>query len=206
MIKDSFTLLIATKNAGKIKEIENLLTDLPVHLQSLDHFSEITEPEETGATFVENAVIKARSYSLQTGIWALADDSGLEVEALNGAPGVLSARYAGESANGKERIEKVLKELNKSPDDNRNARFVCAMAIADEKGEIKFTAEGICNGKIASTPSGTNGFGYDPIFIPNGFLETFGELSGDIKQCLSHRAQATDKIIQYLRHFYAASG
>ena len=203
MTKDNFTLLIATKNTGKVREIENLLADLPVNLRSLSDFSEIVEPEETGATFIENAVIKARFYSLRSGIWALADDSGLEVAALNGAPGVLSARYAGENANDQERNEKLLRELDELPDDKRTARFVCAMAIADEKGEIQFTAEGICSGKIALTSSGTNGFGYDPIFIPDGFSETFGTLSSDIKQRLSHRARATSKIIQYLRQFYA---
>lgn len=197
-------LLVATKNAGKVKELGELLKDLPVRLLGLNDFPNTIEPEETGATFNENAVLKAKSYARQTGGWALADDSGLEVEALNNAPGVFSARYAGETATDEKRIEKLLTELNGI--ENRAARFVCAMAIADETGEIKFVAEGICGGKIALAASGVNGFGYDPVFIPDGFSATFGELPGGIKQQISHRARATLKIIQYLRHFYAACG
>ncbi len=196
-------LLIATKNAGKIIELEELLADLPMRLRGLNNFPNVFEAEETGATFAENAVLKANSYALQTGLWALADDSGLEVEALYGAPGVFSARYAGEKANDEDRIEKLLKELSNISE--RRAKFVCAMAVADEKGEIKFIAEGVCSGKIALTASGTNGFGYDPIFIPDGFSNTFGELSNEIKRQISHRSRATMKIIQQLRRFYAAS-
>ena len=195
-------LAIATKNVGKIKELGELLENLPLKLRSLNDFPNTFEPKETGATFVENAILKAKSYAEQTRSWALADDSGLEVEALNNAPGIFSARYAGETATDKERIEKLLKELNGTQ--NRAARFVCAMAIANETGKIKFIAEGICSGKIALAATGANGFGYDPIFIPDGFSATFGELSGDIKQQISHRARATMKIIQYLRGIYAA--
>jgi len=197
-------ILIATKNAGKIKELGGLLESLPVQLRSLNDFPKTIEPEETGATFVENAVLKAKSYAQQTGGWALADDSGLEVEALNNAPGIFSARYAGATATDKERIEKLLKELDGI--ENRAARFVCAMAVADETGEIKFVAEGVCSGKIALAASGEGGFGYDPVFIPDGFSATFGELSGEIKQQISHRARATLKIIQYLRGIYANLG
>jgi XTP/dITP diphosphohydrolase len=199
-------LLIATKNVGKIKELENLLAALPVRLRSLNDFPDAIEPEETGATFAENAVLKARSYALQTGLRALADDSGLEVEALGGAPGVFSARYAGAGATDVERIEKLLKEIKETNDANRRARFVCAMAIADAAGETQFVAEGVCDGAIALAASGKCGFGYDPVFVPDGFSETFGEISGDIKQQISHRSRAGAKIIQYLRRFYAASG
>jgi len=201
-----FELLIATKNVGKIKELEELLADTPFRLRSLNDFANVIEPEETGATFAENAVLKAQSYALQTGLWALGDDSGLEVEALGGAPGVFSARYAGAGANDAKRIEKLLLEINKTNDANRRARFVCAMAIARATGEIEFIAEGICNGSIASAASGANGFGYDPVFVPDGFSKTFGALSNNIKQQISHRARASAKIIQYLRRFNAASG
>ncbi len=122
---------------------------------------------------------------------------------MNGAPGVFSARYAGENATAEEKIEKILQELNNIRD--RRARFVCTMAIADEMGEIKFVADGVCDGTIALTASGANGFGYDPIFIPDGFSQTFGKLSDQIKRKISHRARATDKIIQHLCRFYAAS-
>ena len=194
-------LLIATRNAGKIKELAELLADLPIRLRNLNDFADTFEPEETGVTFAENAALKVQSYALQTGVRALADDSGLEVEALNGAPGVYSARYAGVGASEQERIEKLLKELGDS--ENRRACFVCAMAVADEKGGIEFTAEGICEGRIAFKSAGNDGFGYDPIFIPDGFLETFGELPKEIKQQISHRKRAIDKIIQQIRRFYA---
>jgi XTP/dITP diphosphohydrolase len=198
-------LLIATKNAGKITELKLLLApdDLPITLRSLRDFPNVVEPEETGSSFAENAVLKAKYYALQTKLSALADDSGLEVSALGGAPGVFSARYAGENATDAEKIEKLLNELKKIPDESRAARFVCAMAIADEKGEIKYLTEGVCSGKISVKPSGKNGFGYDPVFIPEGFHETFGELSNEIKQQISHRARATEKIIAYLRGFTA---
>ena len=198
-------ILIATKNTGKVREIREMLAETPFRLQILDDFSEIAEPAETGATFAGNAALKARYYALQTGVWALADDSGLEVEALNNAPGVYSARYAGENAGDRERIAKLLAELNETNDENRRARFVCAMAVADETGAIILTAEGICDGKIAFEAVGENGFGYDPIFIPDGFSETFGQLANDIKQQISHRKRAIYKIIQQLRRFYAAS-
>jgi XTP/dITP diphosphohydrolase len=198
-------LIIGTKNVGKIKELEELLADLPVRLRSLNDFTDAVEPDESGATFSENAILKARSYARQTGLPALADDSGLEVEALGGAPGVLSARYSGAGANDAQRIEKLLREINKTNDPNRRARFVCAMAIADAAGETLFVAEGVCGGIIALKARGAGGFGYDPIFIPDGFSATFGELSGGIKQQISHRARASEKIIQYLRRFYAAA-
>lgn len=193
-------LLIATGNAGKIREMEELLADLPLILRGLKEFPDVAEVEETGATFEENAVLKAGGYALQTGLWTVADDSGLEVEALDGAPGVFSARYAGENASDAEKIAKLLGEMKNAT--GRRARFVCSVAVADEKGSIKFLADGECAGRIALTASGTKGFGYDPIFVPDGYRETFGELSGDIKRQISHRARAMKKIIQYLRAFY----
>lgn len=199
MTNDKEQIVIATKNLGKVKELEELLADSPFMLRSLNEFPNAPDVEETGATFADNAILKAKEYAKQTNIWALADDSGLEVAALNGAPGVFSARYAGENATDEEKIAKLLSELEKK--DNRRARFVCAMAMADKTGEIKFLAEGICNGEIALKSSGTNGFGYDPIFIPEGFRQSFGELSGEIKREISHRAQAVAKIIRFLRDF-----
>ena len=203
MAKDESQLLAATTNAGKIKELKELLLGLPVTLRGLNEFPNVSEIVETGETFAENAVLKARGYAKQFGIWSLADDSGLEVDALNGAPGIFSARYAGENTGYSEKIAELLKELAQSK--NRRARFVCAMAIADETGEIKFIGEGVCSGKIARSPSGQNGFGYDPIFIPEGFERTFGELPEEIKREISHRARAAAKIIQYLRGFYGVS-
>lgn len=200
MKKDKFQLLAATTNTGKIAELKDLFKDLPVILRNLSEFRGVSEVEETGVTFAENAALKAKSYAIQTKIPSLADDSGLEVKALNGAPGVYSARYAGEDTSYKEKIDKLLNELGQEAD--RRARFVCVMAISDESGEIKFSARGVCEGRIAANPRGTNGFGYDPVFIPDGFEQTFGEISGEIKRQISHRALAAEKIIQYLRDFY----
>ncbi len=199
MKKDEIQLLAGTNNAGKLKELKELLAEFPVHLRNPGEFENIIEPEETGTTFMENAEIKAVYYSQATGMAALADDSGLEVEALGGAPGVYSARYGGSDASSAEKISKLLDELKAADDENRSARFVCAMALTDENGNIIFRAEGICRGKIALTPSGRNGFGYDPVFIPEGFDQTFGELSDEIKSRLSHRALAIGKIIRFLR-------
>lgn len=203
MADDKFQILAATTNIGKIRELEKLLADLPLTLRNLKEFSGAAEVEETGATFAENAVLKAQAYAKQCGMPTLADDSGLEVEALGGAPGVFSARYAGKDADYEKKIGFLLKNLGQESE--RRARFVCVLAIADETGEIKFTAEGVCPGKIALNSRGTNGFGYDPVFIPDGFTQTFGELPEKIKRKISHRAQASEKIIRYLRDFYGVS-
>lgn len=194
-------LLVATNNAGKVAEFAELLRDLPVTLRGFKDLAGVTEVEETGATFEKNAVLKARGYALQAGMWALADDSGLEIEALGGRPGVLSARYAGEGTGFDEKIRLLLGELAETGDNNRRARFVCVIALADERGIVKYLAEGVCPGRIALAPSGMNGFGYDPIFIPDEFEQTFGELSSETKEEISHRALASVKIIRFLRDF-----
>jgi len=196
-------LLIGTKNQGKINELRDFLTDLPFEIFSLHDFTHIPEPAETGETFAENAALKAKYYARATGFWAISDDSGLEVKALSGAPGVYSARYAGENASDADRTLKLLEELNSTGDELRLARFVCAISVADAKGAIIFESEGICNGKIAHGLRGENGFGYDPIFIPEGYTETFGELSSTVKAEISHRARALKKIIGFLRDFTA---
>ena len=203
MNKKEIQLLIATKNKGKVSELEKLFADLPIELKNLNDFPNALDVEETGATFAENAALKARGYARQTNLWALADDSGLEVEALSGAPGVFSARFAGEKASDAANGEKLLREIGASGSENRGARFVCAMSIADDAGEIIFAAEGFCTGKIVGEPRGANGFGYDPIFVPDGFAETFAELPGSVKQKISHRGRAAAKIIKYLRAFIA---
>ena len=183
-------LVIATRNRGKLVEVRELLQDLPVTLRSLLDFPQTTEVEETGRTFTDNASIKATAYALQTGAWTLSDDSGLEVEALNGAPGVYSARYAGESATDAERVELLLSELARTGDEHRRARFVCAVSLSDPSGRIINVSTGACEGHIAREPKGEHGFGYDPVFIPEGFEQTFGELSSEVKQRISHRARA----------------
>lgn len=197
-------ILVATGNAGKIKELNRLLADLPIRLRGLKEFSNIVEVEETGATFAENARLKAASYARQTNLWSLADDSGLEVAALGGAPGVFSARYGGANATDADNVEKLLNALNKIPESERRARFVCAMAICAPEGAVQFAAEANCTGTIARVATGANGFGYDPIFIPDGYARTFGELPAETKQKISHRARAAEKIIGYLRRLTTA--
>lgn len=196
-------LIVGTKNQGKIKELRELLADLPVEVFGLDEFAHLSEPEETGATFAENAALKALFYARETGFLALSDDSGLEVEALGGAPGVYSARYAGENATDAERTLKLLGEVAATNDTACRARFVCAVAVADPDGAVRFEAQGVCEGRLAQSVRGTNGFGYDPIFVPDGYEQTFGELSSVIKGKISHRARAIKKIIGFLRDFTA---
>jgi XTP/dITP diphosphohydrolase len=196
-------LLLATTNRGKIRELSELLSELPVELLGLEDMGALEGVEESGSTFSENASLKASAYALQTGFYTLADDSGLEVIALGNAPGVLSARYAGENTPFDEKIKRLLAELAIVPEASREARFVCAMSLANPTGEIIFTAEGDCIGALASKPRGTSGFGYDPIFIPIGYDRTFGELENSIKKQISHRARAAAKIIRYLHGFFA---
>ena len=184
------SLLIATRNPGKVEEIENILADSRWSFSSLQTFPDVETPAETGATYAENAILKARYYALATGMYALADDSGLEVEALGGAPGVYSARYAGANASDADRRALLLAELARIPDVNRRARFLAAVAISDAKGSVLNVSEGICEGTIISSSRGAGGFGYDPLFVPDGYSQTFAELPEDIKNRISHRARA----------------
>src|SRR6185295_9381223 len=181
-------LVIATHNKGKAVEIKTLLGDIGWTLLSLDQFENVGEAAEDAETYYGNAAAKASYYARMTGEWVLADDSGLEVAALNGAPGVFSARYAGPNASDSERRLKLLNELAGVAD--RKARFVCSAVIADSNGKIQILAEGICEGVISEEARGDSGFGYDPIFIPSGHDLTFGELSDEIKNRISHRAKA----------------
>lgn len=194
----SLSLLVATGNAGKVRELTAFLAALPLRLRGLSELQDIPAVEETGTTFVENAVLKARYYAARSGLRALADDSGLEVDALGGAPGVFSARYAGPDASDMVRMTRLLDELNSTGDTNRRARFVCVIALAHpETADINWFT-GTCDGTIADAPRGSGGFGYDPIFIPDGYVQTFGELSPDIKSRLSHRARALATVKDFL--------
>ena len=193
-----FELLIATGNAGKTAEIRALLGDLPITFRTLTDFPEIEPVEESGATYEENAVLKARAYAQQTGLWALADDSGFEVAALDGAPGVISARYAGAGASDSERIAFLLRQLDLANSSDRGARFVCVTALSDLSNSIANVEHGICEGLIISKPRGENGFGYDPIFVPKGFDKTLAELPTNIKNVISHRARALHSMRSFL--------
>jgi len=194
------TLLVATHNRGKLRELQQLLAGLPFCLVSLNDFPAIPTVEETGTTFAENASLKASGYGRQAGVLTLADDSGLEVFALGNRPGVHSARYAGGAATDYERVQKLLRAMTFHED--RSARFRCSVAIGDECGRILNVSAGVCEGRIISAPKGSGGFGYDPIFVPNGYDKTFGELSVEIKNNISHRADAMVKIIPFLQGFF----
>ena len=199
-------LLIATSNKGKRAEIQQLLSDLPFSLFDLRNLPAIRPIAETGATFVENASLKAIGYAAQTDLLTLADDSGLEVDALGGAPGVRSARYTGESASDTDRVEALLAALAFVDESKRSARFVSAVVIADSNGEILNISVGECEGRIAFATRGDGGFGYDPVFIPNGGDLTFAELKPEIKNQISHRARALAATRAYLLALTAASG
>ena len=193
-------LLIATWNKGKRRELQQLLSDLPFALMGLDDIPGLESVLETGGTFVENANLKASAYAKQSGLLTLADDSGLEVEALDSAPGVLSARYAGEVASDRERVEKLLADLSNVEAPGRTARFVSAVATANSNGSILNISVGVCEGRIAFEPRGTGGFGYDPIFIPANSEMTFAELPSEIKNQVSHRHRALEKAHEFLRN------
>jgi len=175
-------LVVATGNPGKVQEMQEYLADLNLQLQLKPKDLEI---EETGETFLANACLKASEVAKATEKWAIADDSGLAVDALDGRPGIYSARYAPTVA---EQIERVLKELGDNP--NRQAQFVCALAIARPDGTIALKTEGICRGEILYSPRGNGGFGYDPIFYVPSEEKTFAEMSGEMKRSLSHRGEA----------------
>lgn len=199
------SLLLGTRNPGKVREIETILGDVPWRIRSLREFADMDVPAETGETYAANAIIKAQFYARATGICALADDSGLEVEALGGAPGVYSARYAGAGACDADRRTLLLSELAQVPAElaqasaeQRRARFVCVVAIAAPDGAVLNTSEGTCNGTIIFEPRGSGGFGYDPLFVPDGFDQTFAELSDTVKNRLSHRARALLKTREFL--------
>ncbi len=187
-------LLIASNNKHKITELKKILEDSAFEVVSMAEYGVSQDVEETGKTFEENAILKAKSIALEKHVFVFADDSGLEVEALDNRPGVFSARYAGVGAADSERINKLLGELQSI--ENRNARFVCVIAISTPEGKVK-TFRGEIYGKITNSPKGSNGFGYDPVFIPDGFGQTFAELESDVKNKISHRAKATQTMLRF---------
>ena len=197
------TLVMASRNPGKVRELKDLLADLGVRLLSLTDFPELPEIPETGATFADNAAAKAREVARRTGLPALADDSGLEVAALGGRPGVFSARYAQDRTGARppgdrDNWQKLLDEMAKVPWERRQARFVCAIALARPDGRL-FRAQGECRGYIALTPEGTEGFGYDPVFWVPAYGATMASLGPEIKNLISHRAQALAALKRLLK-------
>lgn len=188
-------LVIASRNDHKILEMEQLLSPLGIEVLSTKDFPNLEEVVEDRPTLKGNALKKARYVASQTNLPALSDDTGLEVEALNGEPGVYSARYAGPSASYEDNVIKLLDEL--SGKENRKARFRTIVALVD--GDEEFTFEGICNGKIIEEQRGSEGFGYDPIFIPVDYEHTFAELDSSTKNLISHRGKAVEKFVKFLK-------
>lgn len=186
-------LVIATRNPGKLEEFKVLMKDLELELHSLEEWPDLEEPEETGKTFMANARLKAVYYAKETGMPCIADDSGLEVLALEGAPGVRSARYAGEEATDTENNNLLLRSMKFQV--KRTCRFRCALAIAAPNGKILMESDGICDGMLLHEPLGTEGFGYDPLFWSTELHKSLGEATMQEKNKISHRSKAIKKIV-----------
>lgn len=192
-------IIIATKNKGKVREFNDFFRTYGIEVLSLlDLDSDIPDIEETGATFEENAALKAEQIANLLNKPVLADDSGLMVDALDGAPGVYSARYAGEKKSDYANNEKLLNALKDVPEEKRTAKFICVLAVSVPGEETVFQT-GICEGKIGFEPQGNNGFGYDPLFIPNGYTNTMAEISSEEKNRISHRSQAIKKLENWVK-------
>jgi XTP/dITP diphosphohydrolase len=192
-------LVVGTRNRKKLEEIRDLLGDLGVELRDLSGWPDAPEVVEDGVTFEANARKKAVDLARALGHWVLGEDSGLVVPALNGRPGVYSARYAGVQGDDAANNQRLLAELAPLPDDRRVAYYVCTAALADPQGNVLAVVEGRCHGRIVHELRGTGGFGYDPLFLIPEYHRTFGELSPTVKQALSHRARALEQLRPWLR-------
>lgn len=190
MIKE---LVIATHNQGKLQEFKELMKDLPIQLKCLADFEKMEEPEETGKTFAANAKLKASYYAKKTGMVCIADDSGLEVQALEGAPGVRSARYAGEEATDEENNQLLLHNMKFQV--KRTCRFRCALAVVQPDGKVLYETDGSCEGMLLHEPLGTEGFGYDPLFWSTELHKGMGEATMQGKNKISHRGKAIRKLV-----------
>jgi len=195
-------IVLASNNAGKVREFNQLLAGSGLEVIPQSEF-QVEEIEETGLTFVENALLKARNAAQHTGLPAIADDSGLEVDALEGAPGIYSARYAGAGASDRQNLEKLLEALKGVDDENRSARFQCLMVYLHHPADpTPMIFQGTWEGRILRTPQGSNGFGYDPVFYVPEQQCSSAELESDLKNSLSHRGQALRQLIAALRGQY----
>lgn len=191
-------LIVATKNNGKLKEIREILGGLPYDVVSMEDAGITDDIEETGSTFEENALIKAKEIHHKTGQMVMADDSGLEVDYLNGAPGIYSSRFAGEGATDGDKNNKLLELLKDVPVPNRTARFVCVIAVVFPDG-THFTVRGTCEGYIGHKPEGNNGFGYDPLFYIPRFNMTTAQMTSEKKHEISHRGKALRMMVEELK-------
>jgi XTP/dITP diphosphohydrolase len=192
-------ILIATGNQGKLREIQAVMNDLPVTFKTLDQFPNLPDAVENGLSFAENAIIKAVHFSRLTGLWTLADDSGLEVDALNGRPGIHSARFAGPNRDDQANNNKLIRQLSRIRPEQRTARFQCQVVIADGDN-ILTEAAGTLNGLIVDVPQGTNGFGYDPHFLVPSLRKTTAQLTPELKNTISHRGLALANLKPLLRN------
>ncbi|HET6881047.1 MAG TPA: RdgB/HAM1 family non-canonical purine NTP pyrophosphatase [Pirellulales bacterium] len=197
------TIVLGTNNRKKGLELAELVTPLGLQVRTLADFDGVQEVAETGETFAANAALKATQYARQLDHWVLADDSGLCVDALDGRPGVHSARYAGPTAGDEDNNDRLLNELAGAPLDKRTAHYVCHVTLADPTGAIRAEAEDSCHGRILFERHGAGGFGYDPLFEIVEYHRSFGELSPEVKACLSHRARALRKILPEIRRLLA---
>jgi XTP/dITP diphosphohydrolase len=195
-------IIIATHNPGKLREMQALLAPLGFKILSLKDFPEAPNVLEDGATFAENAAIKAKTVAQMTGRPAIADDSGLVVKALGGRPGVFTSRFAGEKTPDRKKCQRLLQEMAGIPEEQREAAFVCAIAVALPEGEVKMV-EGECQGRISFSPRGENGFGFDPIFFVPELGKTMAELEPEVKNQVSHRGRALQKLKLILPQFLA---
>jgi XTP/dITP diphosphohydrolase len=191
-------LVVASRNRKKIAEIRELLTPHGIDVVGVGDFPHVGEVIEDGRTFAENAAKKASQTAQTLSQWALGEDSGLEVDALQGAPGIYSARYSDPGATDASNNAKLVRELAGVPDARRAARYVCNVALADPNGAILLQVEATCRGRITTEPRGTNGFGYDPYFLIAEYHRTFGELSSAVKRHISHRARAFERLVPQL--------
>ncbi len=194
-------IVLASSNPGKVREINQLLATLDLHVQPQSEFG-VVDAEETGLTFVENAILKARNAARHTGLPAIADDSGIEVDALNGAPGIYSARFAGEGASDQQNLDKLLAELEGLPEAQRSARFQCLMVFLQHASDpTPLICQGTWEGRILLAARGDNGFGYDPVFYVPTHDCSSAELPADVKNALSHRGQALRKLVTALQQY-----
>ena len=195
-------VVLATRNTGKISELQRILAAYDVDLVGVDAFPDLEDVAETGSTFADNALLKARTVSAATGLLAVADDSGLTVDALNGMPGILSARWSGRHGDDEANLDLVLAQIADLPDERRGAAFVCAAAaVAPDRREI--VVEGRIRGTLLRERRGRNGFGYDPIFVPVGETRTTAEMSADEKDAISHRGMAFRALAKQLPELFA---
>ena len=194
-------IVLASSNPGKVREINQLLATLDLHVRPQSEFG-VVDAEETGLTFVENAILKARNAALHTGLPAIADDSGIEVDALDGAPGIYSARFAGDNASDQANLEKLLAELESLPDAQRSARFQCLMVFMEHANDpTPVICQGTWEGRILTAARGDNGFGYDPVFYVPTHDCSSAELPAEVKNALSHRGQALRQLVTALQHY-----